>query len=77
MALTGLRAVFTHYPIHHMSQLLNKLQGIIAEAEDDFQKFYNKDNKAAGTRVRKAMQEVKKVAQDIRVDVQNRKNAGM
>ena len=31
-------------------------------------------NKAAGTRVRKGMQELKTKAQDIRVDVQEKKN---
>jgi len=42
--------------------------------EDDFNKFYNKGNKAAGTRVRKAMQDLKRTAQDIRVEVQSMKN---
>ncbi len=42
---------------------------------DDFSKFYDKGNKAAGTRVRKGMQELKKMAQEIRVEVQGRKNA--
>jgi hypothetical protein len=52
------------------SQLKNFVDGL----EGDFDKFYGKDNKAAGTRVRKAMQDLKKIAQDIRVDVQERKN---
>ena len=37
--------------------------------EADFQKFYEKGNKAAGTRVRKGMQDLKNMAQDIRKDV--------
>ncbi len=41
--------------------------------EDDFRKFFDKGNKAAGTRIRKAMQDLKKMAQDIRTDVQNMK----
>jgi hypothetical protein len=36
-------------------------------------KFYEKGNKAAGTRLRKGMQELKKLAQEIRVEVQERK----
>jgi len=42
--------------------------------EDDFSKFYEKQNKAAGTRIRKGMQDLKTVAQDIRLKVQATKN---
>ncbi|TDJ05236.1 MAG: histone H1 [Deltaproteobacteria bacterium] len=39
--------------------------------EGDFAKFYEKKgNKAAGTRVRKGMQELKNLSQDIYVEVQ-------
>ena len=38
-------------------------------------KFYEKGNKAAGTRVRKGCQDVKNLCQEIRVDVSNKKNA--
>lgn len=51
----------------------NQLRELVASLEDDFTKFYDKGNKAAGTRVRKGMQDVKKLAQDIRVDVQSKK----
>jgi len=50
------------------------LKGFVDGLEDDFSKFYDKGNKAAGTRVRKAMQELKSVAQAIRVEVQGKKN---
>lgn len=50
------------------------LKNFVDGMEDDFSKFYDKGNKAAGTRVRKAMQDIKKMAQDIRVEVQNKKN---
>jgi hypothetical protein len=50
------------------------LKGFVDGLEDDFSKFYDKGNKAAGTRVRKAMQELKTMAQGIRVEVQNQKN---
>lgn len=40
----------------------------------DFEAFFVKSNKRAGIRIRKMMQEVKKLSQDIRVDVQDYKN---
>lgn len=42
--------------------------------EGDFEKFYDKENQAAGTRVRKGMQELKNLAQEIRIEVQDMKN---
>lgn len=51
------------------------LKDFVESLEEDFTKFYQKGNKAAGTRVRKAMQELKRKAQDIRVEVQDKKNA--
>ncbi len=46
----------------------DRLIKLIQDAEDDIQKAEG-GNKAAGVRVRKAMQEVKSVAQEIRVGV--------
>ncbi|MBR0570354.1 hypothetical protein KB205_06990 [Microvirga sp. STS03] len=43
--------------------------------ESDFEKFYDKNNAAAGTRVRKGMQDLKNMAQDIRKEVQDMKNS--
>lgn len=51
------------------------LKKFVEEQEKDFTQFYEKGNKAAGTRVRKAMQELKQMSQDIRVEVQEKKNA--
>ncbi|NNF59544.1 MAG: histone H1 [Rhodothermaceae bacterium] len=51
------------------------LKDFVDGMERDFAQFYDKGNKAAGTRVRKGMQELKKMAQDIRVEVQEKKNA--
>ncbi len=48
------------------------LKDIVAAMESDVQKFYN-GNAAAGTRVRKALQDVKKAAQDFRIEVQELK----
>ena len=53
----------------------NQLSDMVAALESDFVKFYEKGNKAAGTRVRKGMQELKTQAQEIRVEVQSKKNA--
>jgi len=42
--------------------------------KEDFEKFFIKGNKTAGTRIRRMMQEVKKVSQEIRSDVQEYKD---
>jgi len=52
----------------------SELQSIVNDMEGDFQKFYDKGNQAAGTRVRKGMQNLKNLAQNIRVEVQSIKN---
>jgi hypothetical protein len=41
--------------------------------KDDFEKFFIRGNKTAGTRIRKMMQEIKKASQEIRSDVQDYK----
>ena len=41
--------------------------------KDDFEKFFIRGNKTAGTRIRKMMQEVKRLSQEIRSDVQDYK----
>ena len=57
-----------------MSSNYEALKAKIDEIGEDVDKFFNKGNNAAGTRVRKAMQDVKALAQAIRVEVQDRKN---
>jgi hypothetical protein len=52
----------------------DEVKDLILSLEGDFDKFYNKGNQAAGTRVRKGMQDLKTLAQDIRAEVQNKKN---
>jgi hypothetical protein len=54
----------------------DELRDLVMSLEGDFQKFYDKGNQAAGTRVRKGMQELKNLAQDIRIEVQDIKNKG-
>jgi hypothetical protein len=52
------------------------LQALVAAMAPDFEKFYTDGNKAAGTRVRNAMQELKNFAQMVRTEVQSIKNEG-
>lgn len=51
-----------------------ELQTLIAGMAGDFEKFYRDGNKAAGTRVRNSMQELKTFAQTVRTEVQSIKN---
>jgi len=53
-----------------------ELKKLIASLEADADKFYNKGNSAAGTRVRKGMQDLKNLAQAIRLEVQEAKESG-
>lgn len=53
----------------------NELQALVASFEHDFDKFYVKGNKSAGVRIRKAMNELKKKAQEIRLEVQQMKTS--
>jgi Histone H1-like protein Hc1 len=52
----------------------NELVQLVAGMKADFEKFYNDGNKAAGTRVRNAMQELKALAQTVRNEVTEIKN---
>jgi hypothetical protein len=52
-----------------------ELQKLVAAMAGDFEKFYKDGNKAAGTRVRNAMQELKNFAQTVRNEVSAIKNA--
>lgn len=52
-----------------------ELQALVASMAADFQKFYEDGNKAAGTRVRSAMQNLKAFAQTVRNEVSEIKNA--
>jgi len=53
----------------------DELTGLVEGLGADFNKFYGKGNKAAGTRVRKGMQSLKVWAQEVRKEVQSKKNA--
>ena len=49
------------------------IQEVLNAVQYDVEKF-NNGNKSAGTRIRKAMQEIKGLAQDVRAEVQAIKN---
>lgn len=50
-------------------QNLNQIEEILNLIKEDASKFFEKGNKAAGTRVRKAMQDIKAFAQAVRAEV--------
>jgi len=52
----------------------DELQNMINDCQSDVTKFVEGNN-SAGTRVRKVMQDIKKSAQVIRVEVQDQKNS--
>ena len=56
---------------NRLEQLITLLEGV----RDDHDKFFERGNNAAGTSVRKTMQDVKTLAQELRVEVQEAKNA--
>jgi len=54
--------------------IFDKLQDLVNDTQGDVTKF-EEGNNSAGTRVRKAMQAVKGLAQELRVQVQSQKNS--
>lgn len=50
-------------------ELFNDIKNLVEDAEKDAIKFYEGNNKAAGVRLRKAMQNIKGLAQELRLDV--------
>ena len=56
-----------------ISNTFNDLQDAVNDCQSDITKFIDGNN-SAGTRVRKAMQTIKSLAQDVRVEVQNQNN---
>jgi len=51
-----------------------QIKTLIEQTQGDVDKFFAKGNSSAGTRVRQAMQELKKLAQEVREQVQEAKN---
>ena len=56
-----------------LNSTFDQLQNVVNDCQTDIIKFVGGNN-SAGTRVRKAMQTVKSLAQDIRLEVQEQKN---
>lgn len=50
-----------------------EIDGKKYDLKEDFEKFFIRENKTAGTRLRRVMQELKKLAQEVRDDVQKEK----
>ena len=55
---------------------LNDMITLLTEVQTDYNKFYVDGNSSAGTRVRKAMQQIKTDAGLVRTHVQATKNNG-
>ena len=60
--------------MNKLNNEFDQLQNVINDCQSDVTKFVEGNN-SAGTRVRKAMQTIKALAQGIRVEVQDQKNA--
>ena len=56
-----------------LNTLFDELQDTVNDCQTDLTKFVDGNN-SAGTRVRKAMQTIKSLAQEVRVEVQDQKN---
>jgi hypothetical protein len=52
-----------------MEEKLAQIKAILALAEEDMTKLLDKGNKTAGTRLRKNLQQVRELSQDIRKEV--------
>jgi hypothetical protein len=51
-----------------------EIDGKNFDLKEDFEKFFVRSNKTAGTRIRRVMQELKKLSQEVRTDVQEYKD---
>ena len=60
--------------MNKLNNAFDELQNAINDCQSDMTKFVEGNN-SAGTRIRKAMQTVKTLAQGLRVEVQEQKNA--
>ena len=59
---------------NQLNSTFDQLQNVVNDCQTDIIKFVEGNN-SAGTRVRKAMQAVKSLAQEVRVEVQDQKNS--
>jgi len=59
--------------MNNLDSKMNEMMQTLISTAVDVEKFHQ-GNKSAGTRVRAAMQEIKNIAQEVRVEVQSIKN---
>ena len=60
--------------MNKLNNIYDELQNLVNDCQGDVTKFVD-GNSSAGTRVRKAMQSIKDLAQQMRIEVQNQKNS--
>ena len=60
---------------NQLISILDEMNEQMELAKAELEKFVTKGNNSAGTRVRGHMQKIKSLAQDLRVGVQDAKNA--
>tara|TARA_R110002074_G_scaffold224749_1_gene396226 strand:+ start:171 stop:359 length:189 start_codon:yes stop_codon:yes gene_type:complete len=60
--------------MNKLNNVFDELQNVINDCQGDVTKFVDGNN-SAGTRVRKSMQDIKRLAQDVRTEVQSQKNS--
>jgi hypothetical protein len=53
--------------VESLSGKYKQIQDLVKEVEVDLPKFHDKGNRSAGIRIRKAMQDLKSIAQEIRM----------
>ncbi len=61
--------------MNHNHNPYTNLLHAIKDLEEDFVKFFEKGNGAAGTRIRKGLQDLKKICHEMRQDIQHIKNS--
>ncbi|MFN1835474.1 histone H1 [Balneola sp. MJW-20] len=53
---------------------MDEINAIVSDLQVDMEKFYGKGNKAAGTRARKHLMDLKNLAHEVRQEIQAKKN---
>lgn len=53
---------------------MDEINEIVGNLQTAMDKFYNKGNKAAGTRARKHLMALKNISHEVRQEIQERKN---
>ena len=59
--------------MENLEKMLGQMHQTLVSTATDYEKFES-GNKSAGTRLRKAMQEIKNLAQSVRLEIQEIKN---